>query len=322
MNLVCGNDQELEQSAHRGRRGLLTIACAVASAAIAALALPAAGAAASAPTKPQQPNPQQLWRQYPLDAKPSGSPRASTGGSPRTTGGAGSRSRSQPKHSGSSGSGSVIPWFALLWAACLVVALAWSVALLRLLRRRASSPRQGKSTEPQSSAEEALREVVRATNSRPARSVEPRPSSDYAVLKLKQAVATADPAEELRKKAVIGVPLDAELRHEVDVLKAKRNGAEAVEACRIAWSPGDEESRFVAMTQTPGGKDAIISSSPPVRWHDPAPPPKNLPSAVRTHATLVHELKQAGWKTVGHGENWYSLELERRPTLAAREGEA
>jgi hypothetical protein len=303
MNRVCGHYQQLGQSVHRRRRCVLT-ACAVASASIAALALPAVGAAASAPTKAQQPNPQQLWRRYPLDTKPAGS---------RTSGGAGSPSK--PERSASSGSGSLITWFALLWAACLVAALAWAVSFVRLLRRRAPSPRQGNSTEPEGSAEDALREVVRARNSRPART-EPRP-------KLKQAVAAADPAEELRKKAAIGVPLDAELRREVSVLKAKRNGPpEPVEACRIAWSPGGEESRFVATTQTAGGKDSVISSSPPFRWHDAAPPPKNLPSAVRTHAALVHELKRAGWKTVGHGENWYAVELERRPSLAAREGEA
>jgi hypothetical protein len=42
---------------------------------------------------------------------------------------------------------------------------------------------------------------------------------------------------------------------------------------------------------------------------------------VKAHAVLVHDLKQAGWKTIGRGEDWYSLELQRRSLVAAREGE-
>lgn len=333
MNRVCGNYQELEQSVH-GARGLRTTLLAWALwAAIAALALPTVGAAAST-----QPNPQQLWRQYPLDAGRSSSPQASTGGSTRTTGGAHPRTQSQPGHPGKSGKDSLIPWLAVLWAVCLLAALAlavlwavclfatleWAVSLVRQLRHRSPKPkpRQRESAEAQNTVEAALRDVVRSRNSRPDRTVEPRPTSEYVVLKLKQGVATADPAEELRKKAVIGVPRDAELQHEVSVLKAKQNGPEPAEACHIAWSPGEEESRFVAMTQTPGGKDAVISSSPPFRWAPTTPPPNNLPRAVRSHAALVHELKKAGWTTLGRGEDWYSLELQRRPSLSVREGEA
>ena len=214
----------------------------------------------------------------------------------------------------------MMPWLAILWAACLLGALAWSVSLIRQFQRRAPKPRQLESANGQTGVEEALRAVVRGRTYRPERTV--KPTSETAVLKLKQAVATADPAAELKKKAVIGVPRDAAVQREVGVLKAKRTEPEPAELCHIAWSPGDEESRFVAKTQTSGDKDAIISSSPPFRWDDPTPPPSNLPRAARTHAALVHELKQEGWRTVGRGEDWYSLELQRRRPSSAREGEA
>lgn len=316
MNGVCGNYQELEQSVH-SRGGLRATLCGCAVwAAIAALALPAVAAAAP------KPNPEQLWRQYPLDTKPSGSSQGSTSRSTRTTGATRPRSQSQPKHSGKSKKGSVIPWLAILWAACLLGALAWSVSLIRQFLRRNPKPRQRESANGQTAAEEALRAVVRARTSHSERAVKPRPMSEHEVLKRKQAVATAAATEKLKQKAVVGVPREAAVQREVSVLKAKRNEPEPAEICHIAWSPGDEESRFVAKTQTSGGKDAIISSSPPFRWDDPTPPPNNLPRAVRSHAALVHELKQGGWTTVGRSEDWYSLELQRRPSSSAREGEA
>jgi len=313
MNGVCGKYQRFERSVHGGHGHALRAtagACALWTA-IAALALPAVGAAA------QPPSPQQLWRQYPLDTKPSG------GGSSRTTGATRPRSQGQPKHSGKSKQDSLMPWLTILWGACILAALAWAVSLIRQLKRRAPEPRRLESTtNGQPGVEEALRAVVRSRTYHGDRQVEPRPMSEHAVLKRKQAVATADEAEKLRQKAVVGVPRDAAVRREVSVLKAKRKGPQPAEVCHIAWSPGDEESRFVATMQKAGGKDALVSSSPPFRWNDPTPPPNNLPRAVRTHAALVHELKQRGWTTVGRGEDWYSLELQRRPSSSAREGEA
>src|ERR671930_33394 len=210
MNGVCGNYQELEQSVHSGR-GLRTSLCSCALwAAFAALVLPAVGTAA------QQPNPQQLWRQYPLHTKPSGSSPGSRSGSTRTTGATRPRSHSQPKHSGKSKDGTIMPWLAIVWAACFLGALAWSVSLIRQFQRRAPKPRQRESANGQIAVEEALRAVVRGRTYHHERTAEL--TSETAVLKLKHAVATADPAAELKKKAGIGVPRDDAGQHHDDVL--------------------------------------------------------------------------------------------------------
>jgi hypothetical protein len=89
----------------------------------AALALASPAAAAGAPT-PQnaspRPNPQKLWKHYPLAPKPSASPERS-------------RDAAAPTASSSSGGHSVI--LPLLWIACIVVGLAWALSFARLIRR-------------------------------------------------------------------------------------------------------------------------------------------------------------------------------------------
>ena len=87
----------------------------------AALALASPAGAAGAPT-PQnaspRPNPQKLWKHYPLHPKPSASPE---------------RSRDAAASTASSGGHSVI--LPLLWIACIVVGLAWALSFARLIRR-------------------------------------------------------------------------------------------------------------------------------------------------------------------------------------------
>jgi hypothetical protein len=132
----------------------------------------------------------------------------------------------------------------------------------------------------------------------------------------------------LRQKAAAGAGSKTIREHEVAVLKAKlgakpTNGKlQEAEICQIVWTPGGEESSFAAKAHRANGAMGVISSSPPFRWGEPTPPPTSLPRAAKAHAVLVHELKAAGWTAIGRGEEWYALELQRRPSVAAREGEA
>lgn len=217
-------------------------------------------------------------------------------------------------------------WFALASGICLVAALVWGVAFVRMLRRRHASEGADGASEsaarPESEVTVALREVLRARKEDAAPKLAAEPS-----LKLKQAASSTDQVEKLKLKSVR--PSEKDVRkHEVSVLKAKLSapGKAAAkgreQACRIEWSPGGDASRFLAKARNGEGSESIVSSSPPFKWEGPTPPPTSLPRAAKAHAVLVQELKNAGWMTIGRGEDWYSLELQRRPLAAVREGEA
>lgn len=272
----------------------------------AAATLPLAAAAA-----PQQPNPTPLWKQYPLDSSRSGrSPEPRPASKPRA--------RSAPAHS--SGGHGLVFWFALGWGIVLLGALAWVLAFARIIRRRPARETAPAPAAPSASAAPsengvtaALRDVIRASEERAA----PKPTQ---ASKLTRLASSADQVEKLKQKAVRPAAKDAGLR-EVSVLKAKL-GVSLEQACHIEWSAGADESQFLAKVRKDDGSESVVASSPPFKWDEPTPPPTSLPRAVKAHAVLVHDLKQAGWKTIGRGEDWYSLELQRRSLVAAREGEA
>jgi hypothetical protein len=211
-------------------------------------------------------------------------------------------------------------WLAIAWAVCIGVAIAWALWLVRLSTSRREGIKAGEDTR--------VRKVgaARTRNVKPAR---PKPS-----------VPAGDQVEKLKQKAAVGAPSTIASEHEVAVLKAKlgatstaaprktdarNNGKQTPdvpEICHIVWSPEDGESHFSAKTNEADGAPSVVSSSPPFLWNERTPPPTSLPRAAKAHAVLVHQLKAAGWTTVGRGEEWYSLELQRRPSVAAREGEA
>jgi hypothetical protein len=281
---------------------LLTVLCA---AALGATLGPASSARAAGGATPQ---PQKLWKQFPLRQSPSkSSPSGATrggGGSPRT-------------QAASSGGHSVMPWVALLWAGWLVAAVSWALAFSRLVRKRRnapprSEPAQNPAVRPENDVRAALQDVLRASKKRAGAKPASEPSP-----KLKRPIAEVDPVEKLKQKSVKPTVGDAR-QHEVSVLKKKSRPA----GCHIEWLAGGEASRFLAKARTAEGSESIVSSSPSFKWEGPTPPPTSLPRAAKAHAELVHDLKEAGWMTTGRGEDWYSLELQRRPLIGAREGDA
>lgn len=317
MARVCGNQRGSEHCV-LGDPRLRTTLCAVALCSSALLALSAPSVASSSAPRP---HPESLWKQYPLNTARSGPSGASSKQNVPAN-------RPRPRSTGahSSGGHSLMWWFALAWGICLVAALVWAIAFVRMLRRRRASEgvreARASAAHPENEVTAALREVLRAREGGAAPKLAPEPS-----LKLKQATSGTDQVEKLKQKAVR--PSEKDVRkHEVSVLKAKlgapgRAAAKAHEqACRIEWSPGGDASRFLAKARNGEGGESIVSSSPPFKWEGPTPPPTSLPRAAKAHAVLVQELKNAGWMTIGRGEDWYSLELQRRPLAAVREGEA
>jgi hypothetical protein len=97
--------------------------------------------------------------------------------------------------------------------------------------------------------------------------------------------------------------------------------APLTERCRIDWWRGYVKSEFHAKVERPDGSESVVMSSPPFRWSKPTPPPGDLPPVVAAHATLVRDLESAGWVATGHGDEWFTVELERRPSRTARERE-
>ena len=217
-------------------------------------------------------------------------------------------------------------WFALVWGIGLLVALVWALAFVRAFRRRPPASQDvgggagSAAPRPETGVTAALLEVLQAREEGA-----PKPAAEP-TLKLKRAMSGADQVEKLKQKSIR--PSGNEVRqHEVTVLKAKLGasgsaaGTGPEQACHIVWSPGADGSRFLAKAQN-GEGESIVSSSPPFNWDEPTAPPTSVPRAARAHAALVRELKEAGWKTTGRGQDWYSLELQRRPLVAVREGEA
>lgn len=317
MARVCGNQWGSEHCV-LGDLRLRTAVCFVVLFSGALLALSAPSAASSSPPRP---HPESLWKQYPLNTARSGpSGPTSTQNVPKNR----PRPRSTAAHS--SGGHDLMWWFAVAWGIFLVVALVWGIAFIRMLRRRRASQgpdgATGSAARPDDDVTAALREVLRAREegAAPELAAEPR-------LKLKRVASSTDQVETLKQKAVR--PSEKDVRkHEVSVLKAKlgasRRGAarDVEQACHIEWSPGGDASRFLAKARNADGSESIVSSSPPFKWEGPAAPPTSLPRAAKAYAVLVQELKNAGWMTTGRGEDWYSLELQRRPLAAVREGEA
>jgi hypothetical protein len=156
---------------------------------------------------------------------------------------------------------------------------------------------------------------------------------ERAVLKRKRAAAASETAKKLRER---------EKEREVGVLKAKlsaippdpsrdRGKLQAVTAprteppasraltCRIVLWRGYVKSEFHAKVTTAEGQKLTVFASPSFRWRKPEPPPREAPEIARAHSTLVEELGAAGWVATGNGDEWYSLEFERRGTLPAAE---
>lgn len=119
-----------------------------------------AGAAARQNTPPRT-TPQKLWKQYQLDPKGSGSPERSS----RATGAGRAQSASPRVHSGT-------PWMALLWIACIVVALAWALSFALLIWRPQSSRDDGRRALGADNLTEGLIEAVRRARRTASRQIE------------------------------------------------------------------------------------------------------------------------------------------------------
>jgi hypothetical protein len=329
---ICGREQRGSIRARRRTRGLR---CVCVGFAVLALAVWFAPARAAAGGKPP-PAPGQLWRSYPLDSahtsdasKPASSP---------------AQSARESQASGPAGSSQTILWLAVAAALVAMLATAATIAVTATRRARVVEGRlpDRRTVTPSAELKRAwfglvdgarsfgamLREeagslagprVEFATPTGPdpsgtRREGDPK-AQRAAVKRLKEKRRTAD-------------------REEVDLLKAKLGGTAprrpvalrprkaqihavtpAAQRCRIEWWRGYLKSEFYAQELRPDASIVVKSAS--FRWSKPTPPPETLPHVARAHAELVAHLEAAGWEVSGRGEQWYALELQRRPARGA-----
>jgi hypothetical protein len=160
-----------------------------------------------------------------------------------------------------------------------------------------------------------------------------RGDGERAVLKRKRAAAATETAKRLREgekqrevgvlKAKLSAPAPAAVRDRgrLQAVAARRTEPPASRAmtCRIVLWRGYVKSEFHAKVTTAEGQKLTVFASPSFRWRKPEPPPCDTPEIARAHSALVDELRAAGWVATGNGDEWYSLEFERRATLPAAE---
>jgi hypothetical protein len=373
MNRTCGSAQV--SSSALWKRGAAVAAVAVlvgiGGSATGVAESDAAGGAGS-------PNPQALWRAYPLDPAQTDPSREPAAGKARTPSSRGAPAHANSRRALRSGGHS----FPTVWLAIGVTLLAALVGALLAFRRATTVPhwlrradssdvhaREGVTPE-QEPPPPARESALTATLIEAARNAGGNAATSHSaddVLKRKSVATNEDAVAKLKGKARISSPSKvAGAPRDDAVLKAKlarqpakppplrtalgrpaaeqrassprpanvavrRPGeaeprrdarAEAPASCRIGWWRGYISSEFHAKVQTTDG-EALISRSRPFPWRKGTPPPKGLQQAADAHATLVSELEAAGWVATGCGDDWYSLELQRRPQMprSAREGE-
>jgi hypothetical protein len=324
---ICGREQRGSVVAGAAMRGRRLLCVGVGVLALVTCCAPALAA-------PGAPSPEQLWRSYPLDpTRTSDAQRAPSSTHPRR--------EAQP--TASTASSQTTLWLGLSAALATILAAAAVVAVILTGRGRvlASRLREWQALIPSAELKPAWLGFVDAVRSfgamlreevgslagphvEFATSAGPEPSGRRPQGGPKAQRAAVNRLKEKRRTAD---------QDDVDLLKAKLRGTTPkrsvvprrprvtpiravtpeTERCRIEWWRGYVKSEFYAQELRPDRSGSIVAASPAFRWSKPTPPSETLPHVASAHSTLVAQLKAVGWNVSGRGENWYALELERRP---------
>ena len=262
------------------------LACVVACG-LGTMAPPSASAGSST-----APRPEELWRAYPLESKP-------TAGVDTTASRVSSRSTGRPRSSGSRedparGMGPS-------WIAIVALAVGGAVMLSILLLRRARlSPRRGvgASGDDEVTADDARRQPATASAvpyEPDGTAVAGRPSSPQAP------AATPEPraAGAFGHETVAEVALPGR-RFERGATGANREerpgaGARNEPVCQIRWVPGRRGSCFYAAMIDTDGIERALAWSPRFEWRGPSPPEETA-EAQAALRQLARELRTSGWR--------------------------
>jgi hypothetical protein len=248
-------------------------------------------ASAGSPTAPR---PEELWRAYPLDVKP-------TAGVDTTASRVSSRSTGRPRSSGGRedpGRGMGPSWIAIV---ALAVGGAVMLSIL-LLRRARLSPRRGvgASGDDEVTADDARRQPATATASAvryepDGTAVAGRPSSPPAPAATPEPRAAGASGHET--VAEVALPGRRFERRATGANREERPGARARNepVCQIRWVPGRRGSSFYAAMIDTDGIERALAWSPRFEWRGPSPPEETA-EAQAALRQLAKELRTSGWR--------------------------
>ncbi|HEY7622819.1 MAG TPA: hypothetical protein VH834_23805 [Solirubrobacteraceae bacterium] len=253
------------------------------------LATCAAAVPALADGKPK-PNPEELWRAYPLEPQPTTTARTTT---PAPTPPPEPASSPAPSVGNApSGDPAWVPIAALAAGSVLLVAAA--IALRR--RRRTAVAAQPVAVLPPPDTPRAAMPAMPALPALPA----PR-----------AAPAAAAPIARAAKRAE---PTAASANGR-SAAAARAAAARRMPVCQVRWS---SDGWFYAVTTGRDGLEQMVASSPPVGWRGPGPP-EDTPETRWAIQQLARDLLEGDWrplrtKGIDFDERrWYARRF-RRPT--------
>ena len=322
-----------------------------------ACAVGTVGTSGAAGDQSTTPNPQALWRVYPLEQTPTGG-----GGAPAPP------STARPSSSGPSSTleapGTEPPWIAL----AAVAAVGAMLLVLAFRRGRVSVPR---GVRTRGNAETAARsrphQQPPAAAAAPVTAARPPPKGEHQ----SELDATRPPARTKSARGAPAQPADSSrgavpqegdrtsaagraasppppvaapdaqagrapgddlvdvaalpgrrFERSADAAKREkgRTGARQGPVCQIRW--GRRGSRFYAVTVGPDGIEHKFARSPRFEWRGPSPP-EQIPEAQAALRQLAKELRSRGWRPLRakgkdfNEQQWYA----RRFRWAAAEAE-
>jgi hypothetical protein len=320
----CGQ-QPTHEEAHRV--GSCVVACAI----VLLLALLGLGFCASARAAggAPRPNPEKLWRSYPLDTAHTSSSSSPGAGAQRPKP---ARTSPGPAVSSTSEGRSDSSWGVWLGAAAALLAAGVGAIVLTARSRPTAPDAPERSVEaPEPTPEETLKRKVEArgpdldaklkAKAREATVRKDLLPRDVVVLKAKLAAPAAKPEPRRRRER----PDDGRAGKAIRSANAgerRANGkdgkAKPAERSRIEWWRGYVKSEFYARVPSPDGGSVVVRSRS-FNWIKPTPPPQDVPRIAQAHEALVSRLEADGWRPTGCGDEWYELELGRDPETSLSE---
>jgi hypothetical protein len=242
---------------------------------------------ASAADKPT-PNPQELWRAFPLDETPTAG--TTTGGTapapaaPKTQAPTTTAPSSLPQDANTEPS-----WIVLVAAAVGGAAFAWLLVALYTKWAAARRARVSERVEPVVPAPQREPLWRSAEHRSEPATPRPRPASARPVAPALPRPVPSTQANLLRPP-IAATPRVSPAARQASRPTASRNGL----VCQVRWSR--RGAYFYAVTTSPDGVERRIARSPRFEWSELSPPDQESREAQAALRKLAKELREKGWR--------------------------
>jgi hypothetical protein len=308
---------------------LVVIACAV-------------GGFGAAPALAQQPDPQELWRAFPLDPEKetSGGTTARQPAAPTQPAPAAQPAASRPSSPLKEGASSGPSWIVLFAAALAGAAF---VALLLALHNRLTARRALRARTIAEAEIPALPKDLPWLTARPAEGQATATATAAAAAEPPPPRSAREPERvtyrpgtrakfELPTRATFELPTRAQPPRPTVAAAARVGRAERQPSritpsrngpvCQVRWSR--RAARFYAVTTDANGVEKRLARSPQFEWNELAPPAEDSREAQAALRQLAKELRERGWRPLRakgfefDERQWYARRF-RWPTEAERQ---